>query len=95
MISVQQAFFFKQPGGQDIFFPSKCSAEFFFSSSFLCRIFFPSKKCRVYIYRMYVHLHCGYCCNSSIWSCQAVKCCKLYKIMLYKNMFFGGGIYSF
>ena len=45
MISGQQAvFFFQQPGGQDIFFPSKCSAEYFFSSSFLCRIFFPQKS---------------------------------------------------
>ena len=37
-------FFFKQPGGQDIFSPSKCSEGYFFPSSFLCSIFFPQKR---------------------------------------------------
>ena len=34
----------QESGGQDIFFPSKCSAEYFFPSSFLCRIIFPQKR---------------------------------------------------
>ena len=71
---------------QNIFFPLHFSAGFFFLKKVSC----------VHIYRMYLHLHCGYCCNSSIWSCKALKCCKLYKIMLYENMFLQlGGIYSF
>ena len=67
-----------------------CSLFFFLFIS-LQDFFFLKKVSCVYIYRMYLHLHCGYCCNSSIWSCKALKCCKLYKIMLYKNMLFGGG----
>ena len=35
--------------------------------------FFSSKKCRVYIYRMYLHLHCGYCSNSSNMELQSLK----------------------
>ena len=79
---VGRIFFFLLNALQNIFFPS---------SSALQDFFFLKKVSCVYIYRMYLHLHCGYCCNSSIWSCKALKCCKLYKIMLYKNMFFLGG----
>ena len=91
MISGQQAFFFLATWWAGYFFPSKCSAEYFFPLHFSAGFFFLKKVSCVYIYRMYLHLHCGYCCNSSIWSCKALKCCKLYKIMLYKNMFFLGG----
>ena len=48
---------------QDIFFSPHFSAGFFFSS----------KKCRVYIYRMYLHLRCGYCSNSSNMELQSLK----------------------
>ena len=60
MISGQQEFFSEQPGGQDIFFALQ---DIFFPSSFLCRNFFLEKGSCVYIYKMYLHLHCGHCSN--------------------------------
>ena len=55
---VGRIFFFLLNALQNIFFPLHFSAGFFFLKKVTC----------VYIYRMYLHLHCGYCCNSSIWS---------------------------
>ena len=82
------SFFFLATWWAGYLFLSKFSAGyFFFPLHFSAGFFFLKKVSCVYIYRMYLHLHCGYCCNSSIWSCKALKCCKLYKIMLYKNMF--------
>ena len=72
MISGQQVFFFWQPGGQDIFSSPICSAGYFFLSSFLCRIFFSSKKCRVYIYRMYYIYIVVIAVIVLIWSCKAL-----------------------
>ena len=93
MISGQQAFFFSSNlVGRIFFFLLNALQNIFFPLHFSAGFFFPQKSVQcVYIYRMYLHLHCGYCCNSSIWSCKALKCCKLYKIMLYKNTFFCGG----
>ena len=96
MISGQQAFFFySNLVGRVFFFLLNALQNIFFPLHFSAGFFFLKKVSCVYIYRMYLHLHCGYCCNSSIWSCKALKCCKLYKIMLYKNMFFGGGFILF
>ena len=47
MISGHQEFFFflQQSGGQDIFFPSKCSAGYlFFPPHFSAGFFFPQKR---------------------------------------------------
>ena len=78
MISCQQVFFFLATWWAGyFFFLLNALQNIFFPSSFLCRIFFPQKSVMCYIYRMYSHLHCGYRCNSSIWSCKALKCCKL------------------
>ena len=71
------------------FFPPKCSAGYFFLSSFLCRIFFPQKsvvftftEC-IYIYIVVIAV------IVLIWSCKALKCCKLYKIILVSLHVFG------
>ena len=88
MISGQQVYFFLATlVGRIFFFPPKIYAlqDIFFPLLIsLQEFFFPSKKCRVYIYRMCLHLHCGYCSNSSNIELQikALKCCKLYKIIL-------------
>ena len=73
MISGQHVFFSSNLGGQDIFFPPKCSAGYFFSLLISLQDFFSSKKCHVYNYRMYLHLHCGYCSNSSNMELQSLK----------------------
>ena len=73
MISGQQFFVSSNLGGQDIFFPPKCSAGYFSSLLISLQDFFPSEKCRVYIYRIYLHLHCGYCSNSSNIELQSLK----------------------
>ena len=66
--------FFQQSGGQDIFSPSKCSAGYFFSLLISLQDFFFLKKgSRVYIYKMYLHLHCGHCSNSSNMELQSLK----------------------
>ena len=44
MISGQQEFFSEQPGGQDIFFPSRCSAGYFFPLLISLQEFFPRKR---------------------------------------------------
>ena len=48
---------------QDIFFPPHFSAGFFFLKKGSC----------VYIYKMYLHLHCGHCSNSSNMELQSLK----------------------
>ena len=48
---------------QDIFFPPHFSAGFFFLKKGSC----------VYIYKMYLHLHCGQCSNSSNMELQSLK----------------------
>ena len=74
MISGQQAFFFLATWWAGYFFPSKCSAEYFFFLFISLQDFFFLKKVScAYIYRMYLHLHCGYCCNSSILELQSLK----------------------
>ena len=70
---VSKFFFSSNLGGQDIFFPPKCSAGYFFFSPHFSAGFFFLKKCRVYIYRMNLHLHCGYCSNSSNMELQSLK----------------------
>ena len=53
MISGQQDFFFKQPGGQDIFFPPKCSAGyFFFFPHFSAGFFFLKKESGLHLHHM-------------------------------------------
>ena len=82
MISGQQVFFSSNLGGQDIFFPPKCSAGFFFSLLISLQDFFFLKKVsclhlqNVYIYIVVIAV------ITLIWSCKALKCCKLYKIIL-------------
>ena len=46
--------------------------DIFFSLNFSAGFSFPQKSV-VYIYRMYLHLHCGYCSNSSNMELQSVK----------------------
>ena len=58
---------------QDIFFPSKCSAGYFFPPHFSAGLFFLKKGSCVYIYKMYLHLHCGHCSNSSNMELQSLK----------------------
>ena len=71
---VSKCFFFSSNRLGRIFFPLLIALQdIFFLSSFLCSIFFSSKKCRVYIYRMYLHLRCGYCSNSSNMELQSLK----------------------
>ena len=66
MISGQQVFFSSNLGGQNIFFSPKCSAGNFFSLLISLQDFFPSKvSC--------LHLHCGYCSNSSNMELQSLK----------------------
>ena len=61
----------------------------FFSLLISLQDFFSSKKCRVYIYRMYLHLHCGYCSNSSNMELQSLKNGVSYtKSFLYSYMFY-------
>ena len=55
MISGQQAFPFLATWWAEYFFPSKCSAEyFFFPLHFSAGFFFLKKVSCVYIYRMYL-----------------------------------------
>ena len=60
-------------GGQDIFSLLNTLQDIFLSLLISLQDFFSSKKCRVYIYRMYLHLHCGYCSNSSNMELQSLK----------------------
>ena len=53
MISGQQAFIFLATWWAGYFFPSKCC----FSSSFLCRIFFSSKKCHVFTFTECIYIY--------------------------------------
>ena len=81
-------FSFQQSGGQDIFFPSKCSAGYFFPTSFLCRIFFSSKKGHVFTYTKCIYTYIVVIAVIVlIWSCKALKCCKLYKIIIVQLSF--------
>ena len=62
-------------GGEDIFsHPNALQDIFFliFSLSFLCRIFFSSKKCCLHLWKVFT-LHCGYCSNSSNMKVQSFK----------------------
>ena len=87
-ISGHQEFFFQQSGGQDVFFPSKYSAGYFFPSSLLCRIFFSSKKGHVFTYTKCIYTYIVVIAVIVlIWSCKALKCCKLYKIIIVQLSF--------
>ena len=55
------------------FFPSKCSAEYFFPPLFSAGFFFLKKGSCVYLYKMYLHLHCGHCSISSNMELQRLK----------------------
>ena len=50
--------------------------DIFFSLLISLQDFFSSKKCCVYIYIVVIAV------IVLIWSCKALKCCKLYKIIL-------------
>ena len=67
-------FFLQQSGGQDIFFPLNALQDICFSLLISLQDFFFLKKgsC-VYIYKMYLHLHCGHCSNSSNMELQSLK----------------------
>ena len=54
---VSQFFFSSNLGGQDIFFPLlNALQDFFFLSSFLCRIFFPQKSV-VFTFTEYIFIY--------------------------------------
>ena len=68
--------------GRIIFSRLNALQDIFFLSSFLCRIFSPQKsvvftftEC-IYIYIVVIAV------IVLIWSCKALKCCKLYKIIV-------------
>ena len=69
-------------GQQDFFFLATWWAGYFSLPSFLCRIFFPQKSV------MFTFTECIYICIVVIavivliWSCKALKCCELYKIII-------------
>ena len=57
MISDQQQLFFLKTAGQDILFPSHCSAAYFFPFSFIYRIFFPQKgSVQVFVKYIYIYI---------------------------------------
>ena len=64
VISCQREFFSSNLVGR-IFFSLLNALQDIFSLLISLHDFFSSKKCHVYIYGMYLHLHCGYCSNSS------------------------------
>ena len=59
--------------GRIFFLPSECSARYFFPPHFSAGFFFLKKGSCVYIYKMYLHLHCGHCSNSSNMELQSLK----------------------
>ena len=60
--------FFPLPNSlQDSYFPLRLSAGFFF----------PPKGSVQVFYKMYLHLHCGYCSNSPDMKLQSNKLSKL------------------
>ena len=63
-ISGEQVSFSSNLVGRIFVSPLNALQDIFFLTSLLCRIFFPQKNV-VYIYRMYLYLHCVYCSNSS------------------------------
>ena len=80
MISCQQEFFFLTTwnGGQDIFFPSKCSAGYFFFPPHFSAGFFSSKKGHVFTYTKCIYIYIVVIAVIVlIWSCKMLKCCKL------------------
>ena len=73
LLVIKNFFLAVESGGQDILlFPPHFSAGFFFLKKGAC----------VYIYKMYLHLHCGHGSTSSNMELQSLKCCKLYKIII-------------
>ena len=83
VISGRQELFFLAIWWAGYFFPSKCSTGYFFPSSFLCRIFFSSKKGHVFTYTKCIYTYIVVIAVIVlIWSCKALKCCKLYKIII-------------
>ena len=58
MISGQQAFFFSSNlVGRIFFFLLNALQDIFFPSSFLCRIFFSSKKCHVFTFTECIYIY--------------------------------------
>ena len=70
---VSKFLFFLATWWAGYFSPPKCSAGYFFPLLISLQDFFSSKKCRVYIYIMYLHLHCGYCSTSPHMELQSLK----------------------
>ena len=73
VISGHQDFFFLAIWWAGYFFPSKYSAGYFFPPHFSAGFFFLKKGSCVYIYKMYLNLHCGHCSNSSNMELQSLK----------------------
>ena len=69
------SFFFLAIWWAGNFFPSWMLCRIFFSLLTSPQDFFSSKKCRVCIYIVVIAV------IVLIWSCKALKCCKLYKII--------------
>ena len=57
MISGQQALFFLATWWAGYFFPSKCSAEYFFFLFISLQDFFSSKKCHVFTFTECIYIY--------------------------------------
>ena len=65
------------------FFPSNLVGRiYFFLSSFLCRIFFLKKVSCLHLQNVFTFYNAVIAVIVLIWSCKALKCGKLYKIIL-------------
>ena len=79
---VSKFFFSSKLGGAGYFFPIALQ-DIFLLSSFLCRIFVFLKKSLVFTFTEYIYIYILVTAVIVlIWSCKALKCCELYKIIL-------------
>ena len=81
-------FFFEQPGGQDIFFPPKCSAGYFFFSPHFSAGFFFAQKSVVFTFTECIYIYIVVIAVIGlIWSCKALNVVSYTKSFLYSYVF--------